>query len=277
MLKNRLIPCLITRDGMLVKSIKFSRYQIIGNPKTAAQFFNAWAVDELILLNISPGGTFSLGRSDKNDERVGSFLEIITDVSRYCFVPLTVGGGIRSVDDMYQYLQRGADKIAINTQAFRDPTLITLGADKFGSQCIVVSIDVKKKEDGAYEVYIAGGKEATGWDPVRWACKAEACGAGEIFLNSIDRDGTLAGYDLELLKSVVQAVKIPVIACGGVGKWDNLVEGITQGQVAAVAAANIFYFTEQSTKKAKARMREAGLAVRDEGASVDTRVVRRNE
>lgn len=251
MLKKRLIPCIILKDGLLVQSIEFQRYLPIGKPKIAVEFFNAWDVDEIVILDISA-----------NSENRGPLFELIEHVSKICFVPLTVGGGIRTISDIRDILKVGADKVSINTEAIRRPVFITESADIFGSQCIVVSIDVKINSEGNYEVFSHCGKEPTGLHPIKWAQRAEEFGAGEIFLNSIDRDGTKKGYDLELIKMVSDAVRIPVIACGGVGKMDDFVEGITKGNASAVSAANIFQYYEHSTILAKAQLKKAGIDIR---------------
>jgi len=238
MLKKRLIPCLLLQNGQLVKSTGFKEYQIIGNPKIAIQFFNSWAVDEIIFLDISRTSDYTtLLRKDYNYKTLEAITDIVKESAKICFVPLTVGGNIRTIGQMQDLFKSGADKVTINTEAMRRPEFITEAAEKFGSQAIVVSIDAKINPQGKYEVFIDHGTEATGWDPVRWAQKAESLGAGEIFLNSIDRDGFLSGYDLDLVKAVTGAVAIPVIACGGVGKWQDLVDGITIGGAAAVSAA----------------------------------------
>ena len=263
MLKKRLIPCLILQNGQLVKSIDFKEYQIVGNPKIAIKFFNAWAVDEIIFLDISETQDYtSLLRTDYNYKFLESIEEVVEESAKSCFVPLTVGGGIKSISQIENYFSRGADKVCINTEAFKRPEFIKEASKKFGSQAIVVSIDVRCLSGGRYEVFVNHGKDATGRDPISWAKEVEKCGAGEIFLTSIERDGSLKGYDLELLKMVTNAVKIPVIASGGVGKWQDLVDGIEIGEASAVAAANIFHFTEQSTRQAKKYMKEAGIDVR---------------
>lgn len=263
MLKKRLIPSLLLQNGQLVKSINFHDFQIIGNPKTAIQFFNAWAVDEIIFLDISKDRNYlDLMREDYNYKSPDNFLDIVKECSKICFVPLTVGGGIRNTADMIDFFRHGADKISINTEAVRKPELITKGADKFGKQAIVVSIDAKLVGDEKYEVFINHGLEPTGLDPVEWAQKAEKMGAGEILINSIDKDGALCGYDIGLIKKITNNVNIPVIALGGVGKWQDLVDGVNLGGASAVSAANIFHYTEQSTKHAKRHMVQMGLDVR---------------
>ena len=252
MLKKRLIPVIILKDGQVVQSVQFRHTNVIhSNPATAVDFFNKWAVDEIVLLDVS-----------RNLNKRQKFYDAVEGLSKKCFVPLTVGGWIQSVDDVNHVLRLGGDKIAINSEAFRNPSFITKCATVFGSQCVVVSIDAKVNQNGNQEVYIDRGKEATGKDPVNWAQQSQEMGAGEIFLNCIDRDGFRQGYDLTLLKKIVEAVGIPVIAMGGVFNWQHLVDGILIGGAEAAAAANIFHYTEHSTKKAKEFMRVAGIDVR---------------
>ncbi|OGP71875.1 MAG: imidazole glycerol phosphate synthase cyclase subunit [Deltaproteobacteria bacterium RBG_13_60_28] len=252
MLKKRLIPVLILRDGLVVQSIQFKHTNVIHwKPVTAVDFFNRWAVDEIVVLDVS-----------RNGNQRSKFYEVIVGLSEKCFVPLTVGGWVDSVDEVRKLLRLGADKITINTEAVRRPPFITECAQVFGSQCIVVSIDVQDHGDGKYEVCIDRGQEPTGLSPIDWARQAQEMGAGEIFLNCIDRDGFRQGYDLVLLKTLVDAVNIPVIAMGGVLTWQHLADGIIQGGAEAVAAANIFHYTEHSTRKAKQYLREAGIDVR---------------
>lgn len=252
MLKKRLIPVLILRDGLVVQSIQFQHTNVIHwKPVTAIDFFNRWAVDEIVVLDVS--------RDRKHREK---FYDTVDVLSKKCFVPLTVGGWVTSVDEVRRLLRLGADKVVINTEAVRRPGFITECATVFGNQCIVVSIDSKRNEQGEEEVYIDRGREPTGLRTVNWACTAQEKGAGEIFLNSIDHDGSRKGYNLELLRQVTDAVDLPVIAVGGVFTWEHLVEGVLIGNADAVAAANIFHYTEHSTKKAKETMRQAGLDVR---------------
>ncbi len=255
MLKKRLIPVLIIRDGQVVQSVRFKHTNVIHSmPATAVDFFNRWAVDEIVILDVSR----NLSKRDK-------FYEVVSELSKKCFVPLSVGGWIDSLDEIKKLLRSGADKVVLNTIAVRQPEFVRESAELFGTQCVVVSMDVKKKQNGdgvLYEVYIDRGREATGLSPFGWAKRVQELGAGEIFLNCIDHDGYRKGYDLELLKGVVASVDIPVIAMGGVFNWQHLVDGIFIGGADAVAAANIFHYTEHSTKKAKAYMREKGLDVR---------------
>lgn len=264
MVKNRLIPCLFLRKGMLVQSRGFKRYQLLGNPLVAVDRYNQWGVDELVYIDITPGIYNEQARDDVAIKQHGDILEIIRAVSKRCFMPLTFGGGVRTLDDIGSRLSNGADKVTVNTKAVEDPDFITAAAREFGAQCIILSLDCTRAADGTYKV-VKGGRATTDLDAIVWAKRAEELGAGEIFLNSVDRDGTGKGYDLELVKAVSTAVKIPVIACGGVGEWRHLVEGITQGEASAVAAANVFSYKEQSIIEAKRYMVEAGLNVRKLG------------
>src|SRR3989344_4394239 len=262
MLKNRLIPCLFLKNGHLVRSEKFSFHQLLGDPLHQVDRINSWSADELIYVDISNEEYYDLRRDDMRIKSMPTIFRIIEEVSKTCFVPLTVGGNIKTIDDIRQRLKLGADKIIINTITHENPSFITESARIFGNQCIVVGIDVKINESGKYEVYSQHGKKATGKDPVAWAKEVEALGAGEIFLNSIDRDGTAEGYDTELTRSVAENVNIPVIACGGVGVFEDFKEGITKGKASAVAAGNIFNFTENSVIQAKKTMLAAGVNVR---------------
>lgn len=266
MLKTRLIPCLLLQNGLIVRSQTFSFHQIIGNPIHQVERLNAWAIDELIYLDITRSGANDLRRDDQKIKDKKDVIEILEEISRTCFMPLTFGGGIRTIEDIRVRLTNGADKVAINTQAVDAPEFVTDAARTFGSQAIVVSIDVRRQDDG-WEVFTQWGKNATGLDVVEWAREVENRGAGEIFLNSIDRDGTAQGYDLELIEAVSSATRIPVIACGGVGKFTHLAEGVRAG-ASAVSAANIFHFTEHSTQTAKRALAEAGVDVRLAGVGV---------
>ncbi len=263
MLKKRLIPTLLLQNGQLVKTTNFSNYQIIGNPKIAIQFFNAWAVDEIVFLNISKSDDYtSLMRRDYNYKTLSTFVDIVEECSKICFVPIAAGGGIRTIEQMDAFFKKGVDKVIINTIAVQNKDIIKKASDKFGSQAIVVSIDVKKDRENKNKVFINHGIEATDLDPIVWAQTAESLGAGEIFLNSIDKDGLMTGYDLSLIQKMTNSVKIPVIACGGVGKWKDLADGINIGGASAVSAANIFHYTEQSTIKAKKVLAEENISVR---------------
>ena len=251
-LKKRLIPALILRDGVVVRSVGFNHTNIIHwKPLTAVDFFNKWAVDEIVLLDVS-----------RDTDKRELFYEVVEGLSRKCFVPLTVGGWVRSVDDVTSLLRLGADKVAINTHAVRNPKFIVECARAFGSQCIVISIDVRRSVEGVPEVYVDRGRDRTAWVAADWAREAERLGAGEIFLTSIDHEGGGKGYDLDLVRDVSDALTIPVIAFGGAFTWQHLVDGILVGGAHAVSAANVFHFTEQSTRKAKAFMRDAGIDVR---------------
>lgn len=251
MIKTRVIPCMLIRKLGLVKSVKFKTFRPIGVPVTAARVYNAREVDELVVLDID--ATF--------DDR-GPNLELVHDIAEECFMPLTVGGGIRTVQDMHNVLKGAADKISINTCAIETPGLICEGAKVFGSQSIVASIDVKVNDAGEYEVFSHSGIKPTGLDPVQWAKRVEELGAGEIFLASIDRDGVMEGYDIGLIRMVSEAVSIPVIASGGVGKLQDFVDGILHGRASAVSAASIFHFTHYTPRNAKRAMHDAGINVR---------------
>jgi imidazole glycerol-phosphate synthase subunit HisF len=266
-LKTRLIPCLLLKNGLLVRSEEFSFHQLVGNPINQVERFNAWAVDELIYIDITREGDYDMRRDDHKIKAQVDLLTIIEEVSRSCFMPLTFGGGIRTVDDIRARLAHGADKVTINTQAVDTPEFITEAARTFGSQAIIVSIDTRRQGERKWEVYTRWGKQPAGIDAVEWAKEAEHRGAGEIFLNSIERDGMASGYDLELIEAVSGATRIPVIACGGVGKFPHLVEGVRAG-ASAVSAANIFHFTEHSTQRAKKVLAEAGVDVRLSGVMV---------
>jgi cyclase len=251
-LKKRLIPSIVLRDGTVVRSVSFKHTNVIHwKPLTAVDFFNKWAVDEIVLLDVSR----DLGQRER-------FYEVVEGLSRKCFVPLTVGGWVTTVEEVRRLLRLGADKVSVNTAAVRRPEFITECARFFGAQCVVVAIDVRRAPDGTPEVWIDRGGERTSWRAAAWAREAEARGAGEILLTSIDRDGSGLGYDLELVRDVVDAVSIPVVAFGGAFTWQHLVDGITIGGADAVSAANVFHFTEQSTRKAKDYMRKSGIDVR---------------
>ncbi len=263
MLKHRIIPCLLLRNGVIVQSKGFKRHQVLGNPTTAVKRLSTWAADELIYLDISPPNSiYDLNRDDLNHENHPSIIDIIKDVSSHAFMPLTFGGGIRDINRIRTILNAGADKVTINTQAVLDPEFITKSAKIFGSQCIVVSIDVAKNNKNINEVKIKRGKEWTGLSPVDWACEVERLGAGEILLNSIDRDGLQNGYDIELIQDVVSAVSIPVISIGGVGHWEDFKDALVKGGASAVSAANIFHHTEQSVLNAKKYLFNQGINVR---------------
>lgn len=251
MIKRRLIVNLLWTKIGLVQSINFKHTNVVGDIYTAIEFFNAWEADEIILLNVN--------REDKYFEL---FLTILERLSEQCFVPLSVGGWINSLERVEKLVFKGADKVVINTKAIQEPKFIKEVSKAFGSQCIVVSIDCKRHNDKHY-VYIDRGRINTGKDIIEIAKLTEINGAGELMITSIDNDGSKKGYDLELIKKVVDNVSIPVIAFGGVGKWEHLIDGILIGQADAVAAGNIFHYYEQSTRKAKRALLNAGINVRE--------------
>lgn len=261
MKKNRVIPVLLLKNGWLVQSKQFSRHPNLGNPITAVKRLSEWGSDELIYLDISRDDNYDMRRDDLGHPNRGSIFEILADVSHQAFMPITIGGRIRTLADIETRLALGADKIAINTAAIDDPEFVGQAAKEFGAQCIVVSVDVKIIDE-QYRVMRGGKAEATQWTALEWVQRLEQLGAGEILLNSIDRDGMKNGYDLPLLDQVSNAVKIPVIACGGVGEWNHFAEALQQTKVDAVAAANIFHYVDQSVYLAKKHLFEAGLNVR---------------
>ncbi len=250
--KKRVIPVLLLKNGVIVRSELFKYHQIIGDPTTQVKRYNNWQVDELIYIDISLQDHYDVRRNDAKiaTSEKTEILGIIQEISKRCFMPLTFGGRIRTLEDIRVRLTQGADKISINTVTHDDPNFVASAAERFGSQCIVVSVDALRAADGTYEVY-AGGHVPTGKDPVSWAQEVERCGAGEILLNSIDRDGTAKGYDIELIRAVAESVQIPVIALGGVGHWKHMADCLAQTDVSAVAAANKFHFSEMSYLQAK--------------------------
>lgn len=251
MLKVRLIPTILLKDGRMIKTRQFGEYRDVGNPRTVAKVYDAQRADELIFLDITA--------TIENRHYV---IDIVSAVAQECFMPLTVGGGIRDIGEAREVLTHGADKVAINTAAIERPVFITELAKKFGVSTVVVSIDYKKNHEGKQEVFTHRGSKPTGLDPVAWAKEAENLGAGEILLTCIDREGMMNGYDLDTLKKVTSVVQIPVIASGGVGTIQDLVDGILIGGASAVSAASIFHFTDQSIFKAHSHMKEKGLSVR---------------
>lgn len=261
MLKKRVIPVILLRGGLIVQSRNFFKYQALGSPTAAVQRLSSWSCDELIYLDISNEPFYDLRRNDLNHPGFSSIIDIIEMVSKKCFMPLTFGGGIRTLDDARIRLKLGADKISINTVAIDSPHLITEFAEELGAQCVVVSIDVKRDANGVPFVY-KRGKVPTPFNPVEFAQKVESLGAGEILLNSVDRDGTGSGFDVEVVKQVSEAVKIPVIALGGAGKWEDFEAVLTQTRAGAVAAANIFHHSENSVYNAKKFLFDKNLAVR---------------
>lgn len=272
MLKKRLIPVLFLKNGLIVRSQTFSDFREFGNPINQLERLNDWAADELVYIDITREGEHDLKRDD-HKIRVGrDVLAILKEISRKCFMPLTFGGRIRDFDDAARFVAGGADKIVVNTAAYRSPELIGRIADHFGSQCCVVGIDVKK-EGESHRMFVEQGAEAVPEDPVDWARRAADAGAGEIFLNSIDRDGTANGYDLEIVERVAGAVRIPVIACGGAGSFDDFEEVLTKTSASAAAAGNIFNFTENAYLRAKRQLAAAGCPVKPADARAALKAV----
>jgi cyclase len=254
-LKARVIPCLDVKDGRVVKGVSFADLVDAGDPVEAAKAYDAAGADELCFLDITA--------SSDNRETI---FDVVARTAEHCFMPLTVGGGVRAVADIRKLLLAGADKVSINTAAVKNPDFVAEAADKFGNQCIVVAIDAKQVsapgEAGRWEIFTHGGREPTGIDAVDFAKKVVDLGAGEILLTSMDRDGTRIGYDLDLTRAVADAVRAPVIASGGVGNLDHLVEGVRDGHAGAVLAASIFHFGTYTIAQAKAHMSKAGLPMR---------------
>jgi cyclase len=250
-LAKRIIPCLDVTAGRVVKGINFVELRDAGDPVEIARRYDEQGADELTFLDITAS-------SDDRD----LILHIIEDVASQVFIPLTVGGGVRAVDDVRRLLNAGADKVSINTSAVTNPQLVADAANKYGSQCIVVAIDAKRGESGNWEVFTHGGRRATGLDAIEWAKKMQALGAGEILLTSMDRDGTKVGFDLPLTRAVSDAVSIPVIASGGVGNLQDLADGIVQGHADAVLAASIFHYGQHSVQEAKRFMAQQNIPVR---------------
>ncbi|MGI0482881.1 imidazole glycerol phosphate synthase subunit HisF [Geminocystis sp. CENA526] len=261
MIKNRLIPVLLLKDGWLVQSKGFSRFQKLGNPIVAVKRLSEWAADELIYLDISREEEYDLARDDLKHPNRQNFLDIIEDVSTFAFMPITVGGKIKTLNDIEIRLKKGADKVAINTRAVENLDFIKESAQEFGSQCVVISIDVKLEEK-EYIVYTNGGKKRTNYKVKEWARIVQDYGAGEILINSIDRDGSRMGYDLNLIQLVSETVNIPTIALGGADDWEDFEEVLTKTKADAVAAANIFHYRDQSVYLAKKYLFDQGLNVR---------------
>lgn len=250
-LKVRVIPCLDVKDGRVVKGVQFEGLRDAGDPVEQAKAYDAQGADELCFLDIAA-----------SHEGRGALLDAVRRTADGCFMPLTVGGGVRSVEDVRALLLAGADKVSINTAAVKDPDLVGEAARKFGAQCIVVAIDAKAVGDGRWEIFTHGGRTPTGIDALAFADLVTAKGAGEILLTSMDRDGTRAGYDLALVRAVSDRVSVPVVASGGVGGLDDLVAGVTQGHASAVLAASIFHYGQHTIAQAKAALAAAGVPVR---------------
>ncbi len=251
MLKIRIIPCLDVKDGRVVKGVNFVGLRDAGDPVEQAIIYDKAGADELCFLDITA-----------SHEKRGILLDVVRRTAEHCFMPLTVGGGVRTLEDIRSLLLAGADKVSINTEAVKRPEFVAEAAKKFGSQCIVAAIDAKEVAPGKFEVFTHGGRNATGIDAVEHAKKLVSYGAGEILLTSMDRDGTKIGYNLALTRAIADAVSVPVIASGGVGNLEHLVEGVREGHASAVLAASIFHFGEATIAEAKARLAAAGLPVR---------------
>ena len=253
MLKVRIIPCLDVDCGRVVKGVNFVDLVDAGDPVEQARVYDAAGADELTFLDITA-----------SVEDRATIYEVVRHTAEECFMPLTVGGGVRATEDIRRLLLAGADKVSINTAAVKDPEFVRAAAEKFGSQCIVVSVDAKSVPGGGFEIFTHGGREPTGIEAIGWSRRMAEYGAGEILLTSMDRDGTKRGFNLPLTRAIADAVAVPVIASGGVGTLDHLVEGVTEGHASAVLAASIFHFGTYTIAQAKAHMRAAGVSVRGE-------------
>lgn len=251
MLAKRIIPCLDVKDGRVVKGVNFVGLRDAGDPVELAAHYSSMGADEIVFLDITA-----------THEGRKTVVDMLRRTAERVFVPLAVGGGIRSVDDFTELLRAGADKISVNSAAVRDPELISKAAEKFGSQCVVVAIDGKRREDGGFEVVINGGRVWTGMDVVEWAKKAESLGAGEILLTSMDADGTKAGFDIEMTKAVCDAVNIPVIASGGCGSLEHFADAFTKAGADAALAASLFHYGELTVSQVKDYLRGQNIAVR---------------
>ena len=251
MLAKRIIPCLDVRDGRVVKGVNFVNIRDAGDPVELARFYSDQGADEIVFLDIT---ATSDGRATVAD--------VVERTAEQVFVPLTVGGGIRTLEDFRQLLRAGADKISVNSAAVKDPGLISRAAERFGSQCVVLAIDARRRPEGSYEVVVAGGRTPTGLDAVEWARRGEALGAGEILLTSMDADGTMAGFDLEMTRAVTQAVSIPVIASGGCGSLEHFAQVFAETDCDAALAASLFHFGELTVPQVKEYLRKRKIPVR---------------
>jgi cyclase len=251
MLKVRIIPCLDVKDGRVVKGVQFVDLRDAGDPVEQARVYDAAGADELTFLDITA-----------SHENRDTILDVAARTAEQCFMPLTVGGGVRTLSDIRKLLLAGADKVSINSAAVARPDFVREAAEKYGDQCIVVAIDARRTRPGQWEVFTHGGRKGTGLDAVDWARRMTDHGAGEILLTSMDRDGTKSGFDLELTRAVADAVPVPVVASGGVGKLDDLVDGVTKGGASAVLAASIFHFGEFTIAEAKEHLARAGVPIR---------------
>jgi len=250
-LKVRIIPCLDVHDGRVVKGVQFVDLRDAGDPVEQARVYDSAGADELTFLDITA-----------SHENRDTILDVVARTAEQCFMPLTVGGGVRAVEDIRRLLLAGADKVSINSAAVARPDFVREAAEKYGDQCIVVAIDARQTSPGKWEVFTHGGRKGTGLDAVDWARRMTELGAGEILLTSMDRDGTKSGFDLDLTRAVSDAVPVPVVASGGVGTLDHLVEGVTRGGASAVLAASIFHFGEFTIAQAKERLAQAGVPIR---------------
>jgi len=251
MLSKRIIPCLDVKDGRVVKGVNFVNLRDAGDPVEIARKYSDEGADEICFLDITAS----------HEERK-TMIDVVERTAAEVFVPLTVGGGVRTIEDVRQMLLAGADKVSINTAAVKDPDFVKRASERFGSQCIVVAIDARRVSEGKWEVYTHGGRNPTGIDALEWAKKMEEYGAGEILLTSMDKDGTKSGYDIPLTRAVSRAVSVPVIASGGAGSLDHLSEGVSDGEADAVLVASIFHYGEHTIRDAKEFMSSKGISVR---------------
>ncbi len=251
MLAKRIIPCLDVRDGRVVKGVNFVNIRDAGDPVELATYYSQQGADEIVFLDIT--ATYEARKT---------VADVVRETVKQVFVPVTVGGGIRTLEDFQQLLRAGADKISVNSAAVKDPTLISRAAERFGSQCVVLAIDARRRPDGSYEVVVAGGRTPTGLDAIEWAKKGEALGAGEILLTSMDADGTKKGFDLEMTRAVTNAVRIPVIASGGCGALEHFSEVFEQADADAALAASLFHFGELTVPQVKDYLRTRDIPVR---------------